>query len=196
VAEEPIPTLAEAKQTLRRHMREQRRSLGASYRHEGALRIAERVAREPEWVSARVVTLYWSLQDELDTEPLFAAARGKLVGLPVTPARGQPLSFREPRQPPVAGPYGTREPPEAAPLVPLPEVDVFVVPALAVDLAGRRLGYGGGFYDRTLVLAPRGLRVVACFECQVADAVPADPHDALVDLVVTERRAIRTGARP
>lgn len=77
------------------------------------------------------------------------------------------------------------------------QVDVILVPGLAFDAAGRRIGRGGGFYDRFLLrLPPATLSVGVAFEAQRIDEVPADPHDRRVDVVVTERRLTYTAARP
>src|SRR5437867_2990352 len=70
----------------------------------------------------------------------------------------------------------------------LPAIDAFVVPGLAFDRAGGRVGWGRGHYDATLAAArPDALRIGIAFECQVIDHVPHDPHDALLHYVVTER---------
>ncbi|MEQ9607693.1 MAG: 5-formyltetrahydrofolate cyclo-ligase, partial [Kiloniellaceae bacterium] len=93
----------------------------------------------------------------------------------------------EPLQP--AG-FGTREPPQSAPLV---QPGLLLVPLLAFDAAGYRLGYGGGFYDRSLALLRRAgdiLAVGLAFAAQQVPAVPREPTDQPLDLVVTERGAI------
>ena len=138
-----------------------------------------------------VVSGFWPMGEEIDIRPLLRAlhADGHGLALPVTPPRGQPLTFRRwlPGAELVAGPVGTSQPsPHAAEAEP----DALIVPLLAFDSSGFRLGYGGGYYDRTL----RGLRrrkpVVAvgvAFEAQRVEHVPTDPHDERLDWLVTEK---------
>ena len=69
-----------------------------------------------------------------------------------------------------------------------------LVPGVAFDLAGRRLGYGGGYYDRLLpLLSPDAARVAGAFELQIVDRVPAAPHDVAVGTIVTESRTLALG---
>jgi len=138
---------------------------------------------------------YWPLRDEFDVLPLLAhlEAAGHPCGLPVATAPGMPLSFRRwvPGTALVAGPFGTRQPPpEAPPLRPR----LLLVPLLAFDRDGWRLGYGGGYYDRTLAALRRERAVVAigiAFAAQEVTAVPHGPGDERLDWVVTEAGAIR-----
>ena len=87
-----------------------------------------------------------------------------------------------------------REPPPEASAA--PPVDVFIVPGLGLDLAGHRIGYGGGFYDAALRAQPLALRIAVGFDFQVEPAIPVDEHDEPVDLVVTPTRRCVTSARP
>lgn len=90
------------------------------------------------------------------------------------------------------GRHGLREPLAHLPEVPAHEIDVVLVPGVAFDARGGRLGRGGGFYDRFLGQAGmRAARVGVCFEVQIVDAVPRERHDALMDHLVTERRSLR-----
>ena len=93
----------------------------------------------------------------------------------------------------VVGAYGIREPNKATPLVPLDSIDAIIVPAVAYDTNGYRLGYGGGFYDRFLdKLNPNCIKIGVAFELQVFDDVPKEPHDAKLDYIITESRIIKT----
>lgn len=141
------------------------------------------------------VSAFWPLPDEFDTRPLMYALheRGHPIGLPVVEKRGLPLRFRvwEPGTPLVRGNFNVEIPaahcPECVP-------EILVVPLLAFDREGYRLGYGGGFYDRTIA----GLRAIGptiavgyAYAGQEIDAVPHDETDAQLDWVVTERAAFR-----
>jgi 5-formyltetrahydrofolate cyclo-ligase len=89
------------------------------------------------------------------------------------------------------GHYGIREP-KADRLRPVPqgEIDAVVVPAVAFDRRGHRIGYGGGYYDRFLPAMPRVPRIGAAFARQIVAEIPAAPHDATVDRIVTEQEII------
>jgi 5-formyltetrahydrofolate cyclo-ligase len=150
----------------------------------------------PELAAARCVAAYAALPGEPPTAGLLAAlrARGALVLLPsVSPDRD--LVFLEYAGELRGGRLGTLEPPAGAAAVDLARADVIVVPALAVDAAGRRLGRGGGSYDRALTRARADTTVVALLgEPGLVREVPVEAHDRPVDVVVTELRVIR--ARP
>lgn len=133
-----------------------------------------------------VLAGYWPIRDEADPRPAMAAHRGPLV-LPVVTGRGLPLVFRrwqggalEP------GAFGTAHPSESAEvLVP----NVLIVPLAGFDRRGNRLGYGGGFYDRTLESLRKSGPVTAlglAFDCQRLDHIPAEPLDQPLDMIVTE----------
>ncbi|OYD80135.1 5-formyltetrahydrofolate cyclo-ligase [Azospirillum brasilense] len=143
---------------------------------------------------------YWPLGSELDVRPLLLHLRtgGRSIALPVSGPRGQALTFRDwdPAQPLAAGRYGIQEPdanrPEVVPAV-------LLVPMLAFDRSGHRLGYGAGYYDRTLdaLRAARlpsdgpVLAVGMAFAAQEMSAVPCGAHDERLDWILTERETLR-----
>ena len=133
-----------------------------------------------------VVAGFWPLAGEIDIRPLLLAlaGRGHPVVLPVTPARGNPLSFQRWRPGDILVPerFGTVRP-SGEPLAP----DLLLVPLLAFDGRGRRLGYGGGFYDRTLAGLPGRIAIGCAFAAQRVDCVAADVHDIPLQAVATER---------
>lgn len=92
------------------------------------------------------------------------------------------------------GHYGIREPKdERMRPVPREEIDVVLIPAVAFDRQGRRVGYGGGYYDRFLPEIPRAARIGAAFACQIVAEIPPDPHDVPADRIVTEDELIVAG---
>jgi 5-formyltetrahydrofolate cyclo-ligase len=134
-----------------------------------------------------VVAGFWPMGTEVDIRPLLHALhdRGHAIGLPVTPKRGEPLHFRRwsPGAALIGGPMGTSQPaPSAEPLTP----DWLLVPLLAFDRAGRRLGYGGGYYDRTLAALPGAIAIGVGYACQELDEVPAGEDDARLHAIATE----------
>ncbi len=136
------------------------------------------------WVSG-----FSAINDELDPLPLMMRlqATGYRLALPVLQGTGQPLLFRswQPGNPVVTKRWGIREPLPEAPLV---QPDVILVPLLAFDAEGYRLGYGGGYYDRTLAEARAGRSVIAIglgYDSQEVPAVPHDDFDQQLDWVLT-----------
>lgn len=172
-----------------------RRALPSEVRASHARAIAARVAALPSFAAARTVALYAPIGAEVDPGELAlaAVAAGKQVVWPrLLPGR-RDLSFAAAAPDELEpGPRGTRQPAAQAPEVPAGSIDLVLVPGVAFDGQGRRLGRGGGYYDATLpALAEGALRVGVAFDCQIAAAVPAEPHDAAVDLVATELRLLR-----
>jgi 5-formyltetrahydrofolate cyclo-ligase len=141
------------------------------------------------------VSAFWPLPDEFDTKPLMRALheQGHPIGLPVVRKRGLPLMFRlwTPGTTLVRGNFNVEIPGEdCAECRP----EILVVPLLAFDRRGYRLGYGGGFYDRTLAtLRADGptLAVGWAFAAQEIADVPHDATDARLDWIVTETEAYR-----
>jgi len=155
----------------------------------GAVQLLEHVPADV--FRGRVIGGYWPLTGELDVRPLLNAchAQGHELALPCTPRKGKPLVFRAwtPSNDLKAGPYGTREPyPEQ------PEVNptLVFVPLLAFTEHGERLGYGGGFYDRTLAKLKESTEVFACgiaYAAQEAASLPVDEFDYPLDGVLTDK---------
>jgi len=145
--------------------------------------------------SVAAVSVFIPINGEIDVAPLTCQIRraGHSVLLPVTPAAPGALRFRlwHEGEALVDGPFGTREPPpEAAEGKP----NLLIVPLLGFDRAGRRIGYGGGYYDRTLSALRRSGRVTAVGVAFAAQEVPEVPHhrwDEILDWIVTEDEAIR-----
>ncbi len=132
-----------------------------------------------------VVSGFWPMGDEIDIRPLLIALAdaGHPIGLPVTGRRGESLVFRrwQPGQALLPGRFGTSHPdgPEVRPAI-------LLMPLLAFDPYGNRLGYGGGFYDRSLAGLPGALRIGCAFAAQEMPLVPTGPFDQKLHAIVTE----------
>jgi 5-formyltetrahydrofolate cyclo-ligase len=186
---------SDGKHALRERVLAARLKLSPELRTARSRAACERLAGLEEFRAARAVALYASIGAEVETGPLAEeiARAGKALAWPRAVSPGRVLGFAvAARDELVPGPRGTREPPAAAPALPADALDLVVVPGVAFDADGRRLGRGGGFYDATLAALPeRVARLALAFELQVVDAVPDEPHDAAVDAVVTEARVLR-----
>jgi 5-formyltetrahydrofolate cyclo-ligase len=181
-----------AKAELRREMIARRDALPADVRSA----VAETIAARPFPVSAAgvVVSGFMPMKGEINPLPLMKkfSGKGARLALPVITGRGRPLVMRAWNfgEPLVSGVWGIREPPVQAAEV---EPDILLVPLVAFDRAGRRLGYGGGYFDLTITRLRARKPIVAmgiAFAVQEIAAVPAAPHDAALDLVLTEREII------
>lgn len=191
----------EAKYRLAEKMRAVRRQ---------AHRVAGRGAAEAVWQmlgDARkqgleidgdhIVSGYWPIRDELDIRRLLRGLHeeGVICALPVVTDRQKPLRFRRWRPGDVLEQrsFGLSEPPAEAPER---TPRIILTPLLAVDPHGNRLGYGGGYYDRTLYELRQAGPVTAlgiCFDAQRIADVPHDRRDQPLDWIVTEKAAYRTG---
>lgn len=185
-----MPPIQAAKAELRQEMRRRRRQLFEAA--PGAGEIAARIVLgEGLAPPDAVVSVYWPMGEELDARPLIQAllGAGRRIVLPTTPAERGPLTFRRytPETALKPGPFGTSEPPPSAPAL---APDVLFLPLLAFDAKGRRLGYGAGYYDRTLAVLRKAGDVSAfglAFGGQEVARTPTDALDQPLDGVVTER---------
>jgi len=180
------------KKAARRDGMDRRRLARADAGTAAGERLAERFFSTIPLAEKARVSGYVPMGDEIDDMVLLARlhALGHVCALPVVVAPGAPLLFRRwrPGDTLVPGVWKIPMPPEDAETV-VP--DVLLVPLLAFDAAGYRLGYGGGYYDRTLAaLRPKGaVAVGVAFSGQQVAAVPHEDHDERLDWVVTERYA-------
>ncbi len=190
--------VVDAKLQLRASMKARRAAIPTVLRAERSLQVAERGLSwlTPSPLPQAIISGFLAIGDELDTAPLLVALhhRGHPLCLPVMQGRDKPLLFRTyaPGDALATAVWGIREPfPEKAALEP----DILLVPLLAADLQGHRLGYGGGFFDRTLTVLRQKKPVIAiglAFEEQVVDAVPHLDYDERLDWVLTPTGPRRT----
>ncbi|MDB4983166.1 MAG: 5-formyltetrahydrofolate cyclo-ligase [Myxococcales bacterium] len=193
-------------------MAEQRARLSASEQAEHARAAVGRFLALPVFgaACARVASGgaasmcgYVSIRGELDPAAALAAARtaGLAVALPRVDTAWPPrLRFHRTRGEAdlTDGPYGLTEPSPSCPELAVEDLDILLVPGLAFDAEGRRVGYGGGYYDdvggRLRASGRPGIRIGFAHDFQIIERCPSDERDVAVDLVITERRLLEPGA--
>ncbi|WP_051356770.1 5-formyltetrahydrofolate cyclo-ligase [Azorhizobium doebereinerae] len=186
-----FPTPRAQKARLRSEALSRRAAMGQAMRTQASEAAAAAAFGALSPVLGRTVALFAPFGDEIDTAPLARRLRevGVALALPVIVGRDRPLIFRlwhmdDPLVP--TGAYAIPTPQAHAPDV-LP--DDVIVPLAVFDRAGARIGYGAGYYDRTLALLRRQKPIRAfglAFACQETDAIPAEPHDEPLDGMITE----------
>jgi 5-formyltetrahydrofolate cyclo-ligase len=183
------------KAVLREKARTARQGILAEERAPLAASAARRAFALPEVTRARYVLGFAAAPEELDPEPLLEALRqaGATVCLPRISGPGTlALHVCELSTPLHEGPFGLRQPPSHTPTAEPGSIDLVIVPGVAFDASGNRLGFGGGYYDRLLAGMPRTMRIALAFEGQILDAIPSEAHDERVDIIVTPDRVLRS----
>lgn len=183
------------KAALRRRARDARRALSAPTRVGAATAIRDRLRDLPELGPARTVLVYAAGPNEVDIAGVAADLRARGVTTLYPRVRGQHLDLVVVEDPVhlVTGHRDLLEP--AGTPTDGTDIDTVLVPGVAFDLQGGRLGQGGGHYDRLLAGIGDALRVGIAFACQLVPQVPRAAHDLAVDIVVTERSVHRVGDR-
>jgi 5-formyltetrahydrofolate cyclo-ligase len=189
-----VSDLSDIKKLSRTMATAKRKAAHANARETAPLLLASHVFPVDLKAGQQVVSAFYPYQSEIDTRPLL----GKLAGdgwttcLPIVMGQGLPLIFRRwaPGSPTVAGVWGIPRPPDDAEEI---EPDVLIIPLLSFDRRGYRLGYGGGFYDRTLEKLRTRKNIIAIgvgYAAQEVDHVPVGEHDQPLDYVMTEIEVI------
>jgi 5-formyltetrahydrofolate cyclo-ligase len=186
-----LQSLESEKRTLRAEVRQRMPKPGSPEQVAASVSAQTRLAMSDLVASARLIALYRALPSECGTAALAAQleALGRAICYPVVSANERTLSFRKSAGVFVSGGLGIEEPTGGT--VSLEEIDLIVVPAIAVDEQGGRMGRGRGHYDATLAVC-RATSVALVFEAQLVKRVPLGEHDRPVQAVCTEARLLRT----
>lgn len=179
------------KAALRSQMLARRQALAPDERERRSLAAQEALIHSPAFGAASQILIYIAFRGEVGTERIAeaAVAAGKGLVLPrvVKEPRGLVLhAYSGDPATLVPGAYGILEPRPAFPVVTPDQIDLVVVPGVAFDRSGGRLGYGGGYYDRLLPALRHAWLIGLAYECQVVGGLPHDPHDIPVDGLATE----------
>jgi 5-formyltetrahydrofolate cyclo-ligase len=208
MAPSPSDQLQDEKRALRRVMAERRQQLPAADSQRLSRLATGHLTSVPAFgaPATRTIGGFLSIRGEADPAPALAdaRARGAVVVFPRVETTLPRLRFH--RADSVAdlvpGPFGLLQPAASCPELPVETIDLMLVPGLAFDLGGRRLGYGGGYYDEAAARlrsvdsslpGVRGLLVGFGYDFQIVPHCPAGPGDVLIDWVVTDQRAVRCG---
>ncbi len=184
--------LSDYKKELRKEKIRAREALPEAERIAKSSEICKNITKLPEYISARTVFVYKWVRGEVRLDELEsrAAADGKTVIYPLCISRTEMIAV-EPGTGDDAwkdsGSFGIHEPdPEKGRIVSPADIDLVICPCSSFDEEGRRLGMGGGYYDRYLPLCTKASKIAAAFEVQKAPEIPADEFDVPVDKIVTE----------
>lgn len=196
----PPPLAGHALHEAKRHLRERvlaaRDALDPAVLEADSRAIAARIAGMASFRDARCLLLTLPFRSEWHTQALAGEAlgRGARVVLPRVNVESRMIELfdvEDVSRDVEPGYRGIPEPRPGLPRVEEADIDWVLVPGVAFDESGRRLGYGGGFYDRLLAgVEPRVPRVAGAFELQIVDAIPAAPHDLLVNAIATPGRLV------
>lgn len=184
------------KSEQRRQALARRDRLSAAERAAASRRIAVRVASLPEMEQARRIFCFVSFRTEVDTRPIIDWARehGREIVVPriLGPRNMEAAACADPEADLVPGPWDIPQPHEGIAACHPETIDAALVPGVAFDARGGRIGYGGGFYDTFMgSLRPGVPRIGLAFEAQLLPRITAEPHDLPVDMVITDERVIR-----
>jgi 5-formyltetrahydrofolate cyclo-ligase len=188
--------IEEAKAALRNRARAARASLDHGERADAAVAAAKNFFNAIALQASDVVAAYWRIRDELDCQPILVKLMdsNQTVVLPVVMGPEEPLDLRvwEQGASLYESGFGTLAPSDLAPRA---EPDIVIMPLLGFDSRGTRLGYGGGYYDRTLAcMRKKPMLVGFAFAAQELDRIPREPHDVPLDVIVTEAGVRHFGA--
>ena len=186
-------SMTEKKAVLRKEIWAELAKLSPEERENSDAGLFETFLLLPQVQKAETIFAFWGIPGkEPDTSKLIARLleQGKVVGLPrMLPGRQMEVRKYDPAIPMVKAAFGIEEPSTQCELLAKESIDLVLTPAVAYDQKGYRMGFGGGYYDRWLENYTGGT-VGLCRECVLQSAVPVEPHDAQVDVVVTEKRTL------
>ena len=175
------------KDSLRKYIRAQKSQYDVAQLEAMSIEITNRVLASAWWQEAGTLLLYYPLADEVDVRPLIKDAykNGKKVLLPVVKGEELELRLYQGETSLAQGAYGIMEPtgPLFAPEN-YDEIQLAIIPGMAFDAAGHRLGRGKGYYDRLLPKLTNARLQGICFPFQLLDDVPAEPHDVTINDVI------------
>jgi 5-formyltetrahydrofolate cyclo-ligase len=187
--------MRDLKASLRSQIREKLKGISSTKREHDSSLARATLEEQPIWKDAQTILFFAPMPDELDIWPSLpsALAAGKHVYLPRFARDANSYTACEVRileTDLTVGQFGIREPSESCAQIPLNRLDLILVPGVAFDLHGRRLGRGKGFYDQLLATV-RGKTCGVAFDEQIVTEIPVEPHDVLLNCILTPSRWIQ-----
>ena len=188
-----ISSTSNLKSDLRAHLRARLEKISDAVRAVESIELCERL--KTQMPSAHTILFFAPLADELDVWPVLelSLALGVNCALPFFDAEKKTYGakiIQTLATDIVTGKFGVREPAASCAEIPLDQFDLILVPGMAFDLSGHRLGRGQGFYDRMLANAS-GIKCGVGYDFQLLEKIPSEPHDARVDFILTPMRCVR-----
>lgn len=183
------------KQEIREKIKLKRKALKKTEAKKKSRLIAMKFLITQEFLFAKTVFLYTSFKNEVDTRELIQVANllGKKVALPVVDKKRHEIFFREFKgfKKMKKDAFGILEPEKSCRKVPARKADLIVVPGIAFDKSGNRIGFGKGYYDRFLKKVKRTPKIALAYDFQIVKKIPATRKDVKVDWIITESRIIK-----
>lgn len=186
----------DSKGAIRKLFISKREGLTSVEKREKSLLIANRLLNVDEFKKAEICLLYASFRNEVDTYNLIPLIlkKEKRLAFPIIDQKSKGLLLCEIKnglEDLITSTYGIKEPKlEKGRLLSIDEIDLFLVPGVAFDLSGTRLGFGGGYYDRLLAKAQKKPILALAFEIQITSNLPCEPFDIKMKKIITESRVI------
>jgi 5-formyltetrahydrofolate cyclo-ligase len=186
------------KEEIRKAVLQKRDAIPAAVKREKDVLVGKQLMDIPEFISAKTIVFYATFRSEAGTQTLMEESlrQGKRVVLPKVNTAMYSLILYEVKNLDELTPgyMGIPEPPQMdGRLVGIDDADLVIIPGAGFDCAGNRLGYGAGYYDSLLSQRTKMIPVIAlAYEEQIVDSIPAEAHDVKVDMIVTDKRVIRT----
>ena len=183
-----------AKSSVRTTLRKIVGGLSRDDRIVASNQVVARLTSQTVWLKARSCLIYSAIEFELDLSALMTSALngGKQLALPAFDETTKCYVARLVRNPPAelaSGQFGILEPSPDCPEIPLNQLDLLLVPGVAFNLCGHRIGRGRGYFDRLLAQAV-GVKCGVAYDEQIQDELPAESHDILMDCLLTPTRWI------
>lgn len=183
------------KKLLRKEMRARRQSLTEIERATFSDAITEKFLAQEIYLRAEILMAYVSMPEEVQLQKILTAALncGKILAVPYVVGAGEMVAVELPNLDALeVGAYGiSTVRADLLKFIDAKKINCIIVPGAAFDVHKNRLGLGGGFYDKFLLQALNAKKIALAYDFQIVDALPAEPHDFPVDMIITERRILK-----
>ena len=183
------------KKLLRKEMRTRRKSLTEIERANFSNAIVEKFLAQDVYKNSQIIMAYVSMAEEVQLQKIFVDAfnRKKILAIPLIVGKGEMCAVEVPNFDALeVGDFGiltVRK--DLRKFIEPEKINCVIVPGAAFDLNFNRLGLGGGYYDKFLPRAVNAKKIAVAYDFQIVDAVPTEPHDFKVDMIITEKRIIK-----